>query len=70
MRYAEVGINLEIDLSRGDISKEATNPKSTDLYLGGLGTNTKIQTRWTRIRSVSFGKERVTPIWSRRREDH
>ena len=42
MRYAETGFNLEIDLSRGNIEKVATDPRDTELYLGGLGTNTKI----------------------------
>ncbi len=47
MRYAETGFNLEVDLSRGNIEKVATDPKDTDLYLGGLGTNTKIL--WDRV---------------------
>ncbi len=47
MRYAETGINLEIDLTRGNIEKVATDPKDTELYLGGLGTNTKIL--WDRV---------------------
>ena len=38
MRYAETGINLEIDLSRGSIEKEGTDPRLTELYLGGLGS--------------------------------
>ncbi len=42
MRYAETGINLHIDLSRGNIEKEKTDPNLTELYLGGLGTNVKI----------------------------
>jgi len=42
MRYAETGYNLEIDLSKGNIEREATDPKLTELHLGGLGTNTKI----------------------------
>ncbi|MDY6861557.1 MAG: aldehyde ferredoxin oxidoreductase N-terminal domain-containing protein, partial [Thermodesulfobacteriota bacterium] len=42
MRYAETGINLEIDLSRGSIERVETDPKDTELYLGGLGTNAKI----------------------------
>jgi aldehyde:ferredoxin oxidoreductase len=42
MRYAETGINLEIDLSRGSIEREASDPKLTELHLGGLGTNAKI----------------------------
>ncbi|MFC1986856.1 aldehyde ferredoxin oxidoreductase N-terminal domain-containing protein [Chloroflexota bacterium] len=47
MRYAETGINLEIDLSRGNIEKEGTDPRLTELYLGGLGTNAKIL--WDRV---------------------
>jgi benzoyl-CoA reductase subunit BamB len=42
MRYAETGFNLEIDLTRGNIEKVATDPGDTELYLGGLGTNAKI----------------------------
>ena len=47
MRYAETGYNLEIDLSRGNIEKVATDPKETELYLGGLGTNAKLL--WDRV---------------------
>ena len=47
MRYAETGYNLEIDLSRGNIEKIETDPKDTELYLGGLGTNAKIM--WERV---------------------
>ncbi len=47
MRYAEAGFNLEIDLSRGSIEKVATDPKDTELYLGGLGTNAKLL--WDRV---------------------
>lgn len=47
MRYAETGFNLEVDLSRGNIEKVATDPKDTELYLGGLGTNAKIL--WDRV---------------------
>ena len=47
MRYAETGFNLEIDLTRGNIEKVATDPKDTELYLGGLGTNAKIM--WDRV---------------------
>ncbi len=34
MRYAETGFNLEVDLTRGNIEKVATNPRY-QLYLGG-----------------------------------
>jgi benzoyl-CoA reductase subunit BamB len=47
MRYAEAGFNLEIDLSRGNIERFATDPEDTELYLGGLGTNAKIL--WDRV---------------------
>jgi benzoyl-CoA reductase subunit BamB len=47
MRYAETGYNLEIDLSRGNIERVATDPRLTELLLGGLGTNAKIM--WDRV---------------------
>ncbi|HDR15268.1 MAG TPA: aldehyde dehydrogenase, partial [Desulfobacteraceae bacterium] len=47
MRYAETGFNLEIDLSRGSIDKVESDPRETELYLGGLGTNAKIL--WDRV---------------------
>ena len=47
MRYAETGFNLEVDLSRGNIERVETDPRSTELYLGGLGTNAKIL--WDRV---------------------
>jgi benzoyl-CoA reductase subunit BamB len=47
MRYAEAGHNLEIDLSRGNIERVETDPKLTELHLGGLGTNAKIL--WDRV---------------------
>ncbi|MEW6489187.1 MAG: aldehyde ferredoxin oxidoreductase N-terminal domain-containing protein [Thermodesulfobacteriota bacterium] len=47
MRYAETGYNLEVDLSRGSIDRVETDPKDTELYLGGLGTNAKII--WERV---------------------
>ncbi len=48
MRYAETGFNLEIDLSRGNVERVETDPRWTELYLGGLGTNAKIL--WDRVR--------------------
>jgi aldehyde:ferredoxin oxidoreductase len=42
MRYAETGYNLEIDLATGNIEKVETDPKVTELHLGGLGTSVKI----------------------------
>jgi benzoyl-CoA reductase subunit BamB len=47
MRYAETGYNLEIDLTRGNIERVATDPRETELYLGGLGTNARIL--WDRV---------------------
>jgi len=47
MRYAEIGFNLEIDLSRGNIERVATDPQLTELHLGGLGTNAKLF--WDRV---------------------
>ncbi len=47
MRYAETGFNLEIDLTQGSIERVQTDPKDTELYLGGLGTNAKIL--WDRV---------------------
>jgi hypothetical protein len=35
MRYGETGFNLEIDLSRGNIERVETDPKLTELHLGG-----------------------------------
>ena len=47
MRYAETGFNLEIDLTRGNIVRVQTDPRDTELYLGGLGTNAKVF--WDRV---------------------
>jgi benzoyl-CoA reductase subunit BamB len=47
MRYAEAGYSLEIDLSRGGIERVETDPRDTELYLGGLGTNAKVL--WDRV---------------------
>jgi len=47
MRYAETGYNLEIDLTRGSVERVETDPKDTELYLGGLGTNAKLL--WDRV---------------------
>jgi len=47
MRYAETGFNLEIDLTRGSIERVATDPRLTELHLGGLGTNAKVL--WDRV---------------------
>src|SRR5512136_2850918 len=42
MRYAETGYNLEIDLSRGNIERVATDPQLTRLHLDRLGTNARL----------------------------
>jgi benzoyl-CoA reductase subunit BamB len=47
MRYAETGYVLEVDLTKGSIERVATDPKETELYLGGLGTNAKLL--WDRV---------------------
>ena len=47
MRYAETGFNLEIDLTRGSIERVETDPRLTELHLGGQGTAAKIL--WDRV---------------------
>lgn len=47
MRYAEIGYVLEVDLTKGNIERVATDPRDTELYLGGLGTNAKML--WDRV---------------------
>jgi aldehyde:ferredoxin oxidoreductase len=47
VRYAETGVNLEIDLTKGNIEREGTDPKMTELHLGGLGTSVKMI--WDRV---------------------
>ncbi|MHC4472316.1 MAG: aldehyde ferredoxin oxidoreductase N-terminal domain-containing protein [Planctomycetota bacterium] len=47
MRYAETGFNLEVDLTRGNIERVATDPQLTELHLGGLGTNARLF--WDRV---------------------
>jgi aldehyde:ferredoxin oxidoreductase len=47
MRYGETGVNLEIDLTRGNIEKVETDPGLTELHLGGQGTADKIL--WDRV---------------------
>ena len=47
MRYGETGFNLEVDLSRGSIDRVETDPKLTEMHLGGLGTSAKIL--WDRV---------------------
>jgi len=47
MRYGEAGFVLEIDLTEGSSEKVATDPKSTELFIGGQGTAAKIL--WDRV---------------------
>jgi aldehyde:ferredoxin oxidoreductase len=47
MRYAETGYNLEIDLATGNIERVETDPKTVELFLGGLGSSVKIH--WDRV---------------------
>jgi len=47
MRYAETGYYLEIDLATGNIEKVESDPRLTELHLGGLGTNVKLF--WDRV---------------------
>ena len=47
MRYAETGFNLEVDLTRGSIERVPTDPRLTELHLGGLGTNARML--WDRV---------------------
>ena len=47
MRYAETGFYLEVDLTRGNIERVPTDPRLSELHLGGLGTNAKIM--WDRV---------------------
>jgi aldehyde:ferredoxin oxidoreductase len=77
MRYAETGYNLEIDLETGNIERVETDPKMTELHLGGLGTSVKIH--WDRVppETKPFDKENLlifssglfnaTPAWSANR---
>ncbi|RMG92299.1 MAG: aldehyde dehydrogenase, partial [Candidatus Dadabacteria bacterium] len=47
MRYAETGFRLEVDLTKGTIAKVPTDPKWTEMFLGGQGTAAKIL--WDRV---------------------
>jgi aldehyde:ferredoxin oxidoreductase len=42
MRYAETGYTLEVDLTRGNVERVETDPKETELLLGGQGIAAKI----------------------------
>jgi aldehyde:ferredoxin oxidoreductase len=64
MRYAETGYNLEIDLETGNIEKVATDPRMTELHLGGLGTSVKLH--WDRVppETKPFDKENLLIVSS------
>jgi len=47
VRFAETGHYLEIDLATGSIERVESDPRDTELYLGGLGTSMKII--WDRV---------------------
>lgn len=47
MRFAETGFHLEVDLTRGNVERVATDPEWTRLHLGGLGTNARLL--WDRV---------------------
>lgn len=47
MRYGETGFNLEVDLAKGNIERDATDPRLVDLYLGGQGSAASIL--WDRV---------------------
>jgi aldehyde:ferredoxin oxidoreductase len=47
MRYAETGFYLEIDLATGNIERVESDPRMTELHLGGLGTSVKLH--WDRV---------------------
>lgn len=42
MRYGETGVNLVVDLSRGTIERQETDPNIARLYLGGQGSASKL----------------------------
>ena len=47
MKYAETGFILQVDLSRGSVERVETDPRLTELHLGGQGTAGKIL--WDRV---------------------
>ncbi|MCR4420194.1 MAG: aldehyde ferredoxin oxidoreductase N-terminal domain-containing protein [Clostridia bacterium] len=62
MRYAETGYNLEVDLSTGKVEKVETDPRWTELFLGGLGTNARLI--WDRVppEADAFSEENILVI--------
>jgi len=47
MRYSETGYKLEVNLSQGNIERVETDPRLTELHLGGQGSAAK--TLWERV---------------------
>ncbi len=47
MRYGETGVNLEVDLTVGNIERVETDPEITRLHLGGNGSAARII--WDRV---------------------
>ena len=47
MRYAETGINLEVDLTVGNIERVETDPEITRVHLGGNGSAARMI--WDRV---------------------
>ena len=47
MRYAETGINLEVDLTVGNIERVETDPEITRRHLGGNGSAARLI--WDRV---------------------
>ncbi|NLA73865.1 MAG: aldehyde dehydrogenase [Deltaproteobacteria bacterium] len=57
MRYAETGVNLEIDLASGNIERVETDPGLMETLLGGLGTCIKILWERTTAETKPFDPE-------------
>ncbi len=59
MRYAETGIDLEVDLTEGRIDKTETDPRLMKRHLGGNGTAARII--WDRVRpeATAFSPENL-----------
>ena len=47
MRYGETGYYLEVDLATGNIERVESDPKMTELHLGGHGTAARLM--WDRV---------------------
>jgi aldehyde:ferredoxin oxidoreductase len=64
MLYGWTGINLEVDLSRGNIEKKEGDSKLAEAYLGGKGTNAKLL--WDRVppETASFSPDNALIIGS------